>query len=286
MFKRYNMAAMAGALLVLSILPAGCVKDAPVPLSGEELREIVIGVSDDGLDVGTKATAVTSLPSSLYWGATTGSGTETAKWSNASATVSSSKINTGKYQTASPTAYNYYVSNVSMSVGANTTVSAVNTTDVICGRTAASTSSSPTVTLGHVFARTGSLSLTASGYTLSGVSCTIKSKGSLTGTRGTYNLRTGAWSSVTALSSTALGSSSWSVSGSTATSSSDLYLIPGVYTVTVTYTVTKSGSSKSYTQSGDVTLVAGKRHNITVTPTIISVDIDDSWDTPGGEITP
>ena len=285
MFKRYNMAAMAGALLVLSILPAGCVKDAPVLLSGEGLREIVIGVCDDGLDVGTKATEIKALPSSLYWGATTGSGTETVKWSNASATVSSSKINTGKYQTASPTAYNYYVSNVSLSVGANTTVSAVNTTDVICGRTEASTtSSSPTVTLGHVFARTGSLSLTASGYTLSGVSCTIKSKGSLTGTKGTYNLRTGAWSSVTALPSTALGS--WTPSGSTATASSDLYLIPGVYTVTVTYTATKSGTSTSRTQSGDVTLEAGKRYNITVTPTIISVDIDDSWDTPGGEITP
>lgn len=277
--------ALSAAVLVMA---AACTKDiAAVHTPGcGETREIVLGLSSDTIqaDVVTKATAVTSLPSSLYWGATTGSGTsEAVKWASASGTVSGGRINTGKYQTNPATSYNYYVSNVAMTVGANTAVSVTNATDVIVGRLAASTSATPAVTLNHIFARTNSLTFTATGYTLSNVSCKIVSKGSLTGTKGTYNLRTGAWSSVTALTSTTLGAATWTASGASATSASDMYLIPGVYTLAITFTATKSGTSKTYTMSGDVTLVAGKRNNITATPDMTSNGLIVGWE-DGGEI--
>lgn len=247
--------------VLLGVLALAACNKAVVSSDGgvyyDEPQEIVLGMVSDDIDfsVDTKATAITSLPSSLYWGATTGSSSETAKWSSSSASLSSGKINTGKYQTATATAYNYYVSNVNMSIGANTTISASNGTDVIVGRTAASTSTTPAVTLNHIFARTGSLTATApSGFSASNVSWTIVSKGDISGTAGTYNLRTSAWSSPTKLTT-----------ASALTSSSDMYLIPGTYTISVTYTLTKGDNVQTYTKSGDVTLVAGKINNIACT---------------------
>lgn len=239
-------------------------------------EEIVLGLAGDNLlaEVVTKTTNVTSVPATLYWGATTGSGSsESVKWASASASVSSAKIFTGKYQTLTPTSYNYYVSNIAMSVGANTTVTATNTTDVVVGRCAASTSTTPSVTLGHIFSRTGTLTFTASGYTVTNVSWKIVGKSTLNGTKGVYNLRTGAWTSAT----TKL------TSETTITSSSNLYLIPGTYTVKITFTASKDGNTKTFTKSGDVVLAQGKVCNITATPNLIDFNWDDDWD-DGGEV--
>ena len=235
--------------------------------------EIVLQI-DDQIDaqVTTKTTAVNSLPSSLYWGATTGSGgSQSTKWSSTSASVSSSKISTGHYQSASATTYNYYVSNVSMSIGANTTVSATggtSGTDVICGYTAGTSSATPSVTLSHIFARTGTLTLSMpAGYTASSATWSIVKSGSLTGTAGTYNLRTGEWSSVSGLTSY-----------TTFTSSSDMYLIPGVYTIKVVMVV----NGTNYTQTGNVTLSAGRVNNITATVTnnfAINISVSNISDT-------
>ena len=243
---------MAGLLVSCQKAPVECEPDS---------KEIVIAVESDvvGTEVSTKTTAIASLPSTLYWGATTGSGSETAKWSSASASVSTSKISTGKYQTASPTTYNYYLSNLSMSVGANTTVTATggtSGTDVICGR-ASSNSATPSVTLGHIFARTGSLTINVpSGYTVTSVTWQIVKSGANTGTSGTYNLRTGSWSSCSGLAS-----------NTSITGSSDIYVVPGIYTITCSFTLTKGSFTKSYTETANVTLVAGKINNITATTT-------------------
>lgn len=227
----------------------------------EELQEpdsgeIVLWVRDDMDFVSeTKATAVTTLPSTLYWGATTGTSTETAKWSTASASTSSSKIYTGKYQTASPTAYNYYLASQSFTVGGDMTV-ANNGTDIVAGRLAQSTSTVPSVTLNHIFARTGSLTFNVpSGYTSSSVSWQIVGYSTVNGTAGTFNMKSQSWTAAsTKLSSyTAL------------TSSSDMYLIPGTYTVKISFVLTKGNFSKSYTQTGNVTLAGGKVNNIVAT---------------------
>ena len=242
--------------------------DGTVPVS--EGQQIVIGVGDDvDMSVETKATAVTSIPSSLTWGATTGTKGvvdaatgEKSKWAPASGTVSSNKINTGKYQTATATAYNYYVSNTAFTFVAATGSAAgyarinnaQNTTDIICGATYASTSTSPAVTLNHIFARMGTIQMAArSGVTYSDISYTIKSKGSNTGTAGRYNITTGAWSNCTSLAEQAIASGS------------DLYLIPGSYTITVTFTRTVGENVQTFTKSGDIVIVAGKVNNLTIT---------------------
>ena len=238
--------------------------DAPVAVPEEAGSEITLGVLPEGIDmnVDTKATAVTAVPSTLYWGATTGTignAAEAKKWAAASASVSSSKIKTGKYQTATPTAYNYYVANQTFTIPATgaSTMTATNTTDVIYGKIGAQTATSVTgIALKHIFSRTGTLTGTAvSGSTVSNVSWKIVGSSTINGTAGTFNLTTGAWTAASTKLSTA----------TTLTSSSDMYLIPGTYTITVTYTISKGDASKTLTRSGNVTLVMGKKNNISCT---------------------
>ena len=222
-------------------------------------KEIVLNVGDGfNAVVETKATAVTTVPSSLYWGASTGTaGSEVSKWAAATATVSSNKINTGKYQTKTPTTYNFYVANQNFSIAAAKTTMTVanNNTDVIAARVSSS-STTPAIQLGHIFARTGSLTCnTVTGYTISGVSWTIVGKGDVNGTAGTFNLTTNSWDSA----STKLSSDT------PITSSSDMYLIPGSYTIKVTYTLTKGDWTDTFTKSADVTLQQGKVNNISGT---------------------
>lgn len=254
------------SFVLMSVLAVAvsCNKSIDMP-SAEGGDEIVLNVDGNNIDMNVEtkadATALTAVPTSLYWGATTGTrgnSAEAQKWAAASASVSSSKINTGKYQTATATAYNYYVSNVNFTIPAtgNVTMSATNTTDVVCGWAAAQTSATPSVALNHIFARTGTLTCNAqSGYSISNVSWKIVGKSTINGTAGTYNLSTGAWTAASTKLTTAKAM----------TSSSDFYLIPGTYTISVTYTLTLGDWSGTFTKSGDVTLVGGKKNNITCT---------------------
>lgn len=228
-----------------------------------EPGEIILSIDDGSIEMTntTKATAITAVSglTSVNVVRTTGTWkSETNKDSKTGVSAASGSIATGWYQTASGTAYNYYVSNSAITFGAGgSTIAASNATDVVAGCTqAANNTTSPSVTLEHVFARTGTLTATApSGYTASGVSWKIVSKsGGTGGTAGTYNIATKAWSGVTALST-----------ATAITGTSDMYLTPGVYTISVTYTLTKGDYSKTSTKSGDVTLVAGKKNNISCT---------------------
>ncbi|MGM9790844.1 MAG: hypothetical protein ACI3Y4_00400 [Candidatus Cryptobacteroides sp.] len=242
----------AAPLLILG-LAASCAKS--VEPENQDPKEIVLCVGGDTIDmqVQTKTTAITDVPSSLYYSMTTGTlGSETSKKVSASGNVGSGKIATGVYQTLSPTSYNYYVSNAAIAFSASgSTISAANTTDVIAGKVT-SNKTNPTVTLNHVFARTGGLTLNSqSGYALSNVSWSIESISG--GTGGTYNIAKNNWTSVTALSSTSL------------TETSDLYLVPGDYTLSVTYTLTKGDWNQTFTKKATVTLAAGNVNNITGT---------------------
>ena len=242
-----------------AVLCTSCQKDELKSVSSAK-EQIVLSLADGSIDmsVATKATEISAMPSSINLARTTGTWkSETSANASSSFNVSSNKIATGWYQTATATAYNYYVSNAAITFAAGgSTIVADNATDVIAGCTqGASNSSTPSVTLDHVFARTATLTCnTQSGYEISNVSWKIKSE-SGTGTKGTYNIATKVWSSVTALSEQAF------------TSSSDLYLIPGSYTVSVTYTLKKGAYSQTFTKSGTVTLVAGKKNSISCTAT-------------------
>ena len=249
-----NKFKLYAASLLITGLAAGCAKS--VEPENQHPQQIVLCVGDDtiDMDVQTKATAITAIPSTLNFSVTTGKlgSSETMKKESASVSPASGKIATGLYQTVNATSYNYYVSNCPITFAASgSTVSASNATDVIAG-TATSSSTSPSVTLDHIFARTGTLTLkTQTGYDLSNVSWKIASVTG--GTSGTYNIAKQAWSSLTTLNSTSIPESS------------DMYLVPGSYTLTVSYTLTKGDWTQSFTKSASVTIVGGKINNISGT---------------------
>ncbi len=243
----------AAPLLILGFA-ASCAKS--VEPENQTPKEIVLCVGGDTIDmqVQTKTTAITTVPSSLYYSMTTGTlgSEETSKKGSTSGNVGSGKIATGVYQTLKSTFYNYYVSNAAITFSASgSTISAANTTDVIAGKVT-SNETNPSVKLDHIFARTGTLTLNSqSGYALNNVSWSIES--SSAGTGGIYNIANGRWSSVTKLSSTAI------------TKDSDMYLVPGDYTLSVTYTLSKGDWNQTFNKKATVTLVAGKVNNITGT---------------------
>lgn len=231
--------------------------------------EIVLSLG--GLDVnvetapaGTKATPVTSLASTtLYWGATMGgnaegSASETVKYATESTTSTSGAVlHTGKYQTATPTAYNWYVSNAAFTTSENTALSVPdNGTDIVVGRLYGNNTITPSVNLDHIFARLCSVTVQAySGYSLSSISVYVTPK-----TSGTYNLRSLSWTAATE-------SAAASIAGASAgTQANDIWLVPGEYTLTLGWTESIGNFTKTYTSvTRTVTLAQNRTNNIMIT---------------------
>lgn len=253
-------------LAVFLLLPTGCRKDClappsptPVPEKTEEVQLHLWG------DLSTKTSAVTQL-STVFWGTTTGGdagGTspEQINWcAGADGAISASPVNgrvsTGRYvDAAAPGTRNYYVSNVDFTLGAAPALYAQNSTDIVAGRVFGSSSSSPSVTLHHIFARLGTLTLTPqTGYTLSSVNWSLKGKTQPFGTAGVYNLAKGSWSGCSGMNS-----------ATAVSSGSDLYLIPGTYTLLCRYTLSKNGQEQVVEAQADITLQEGRINNISGT---------------------
>ena len=250
------------ATCIAALMAISCAKESTAGLKDDSPREIVLGMDTGELDFNvTKASEITSLPSSLYWSGTTGTAgtSETSKVGSASATLSSSKIATGIYQTKTPTAYNWYVANSAITFAtAGSTVTVDGTSlDAIAGVAKANSTTAPSVTLKHIFARIGTLTCnTQSGYTISNISWKIKGNENKAGTKGTYNIANETWGSTatTQLTSETAISANW-----------DTYLIPGSYKCFVTYTLTKGDYTDTFTKSGNVTLDGGKKNNLSCT---------------------
>lgn len=245
--------------LMTAMAVTACQDDILGDFSGT--REIILSVECPEMlsDAATRVTAVTSVPSTLYFAGTTGTESQTSKWapSTIPMTVTSGQIATGYYQTSVPTAYNYYLSSERMTfTPSGCTIKATGILyDVVVGILKGSTSASPSVQLKHIFARTGEVEVTsANGYVLSNLYVYIESNAG-GGTGGTYNIYTGEWSDITARSSVSLSSSS------------DRYLIPGSYKITVSCRRAKGDFTESFTGSTDVTLYEGHINNISISLT-------------------
>lgn len=253
-------------LAVFLLLPTGCRKACPTPPSltpdPEKTEEVKLYL---WRDPSTKTSAVTQL-SAVFWGTTTGgnaegSSSEVVNWCSGangalSATPSNGIVSTGRYvDKAAPGSRNYYVANVDFTLGSATTLNALNTTDIVAGRIFGSSTSNPSVTLHHIFARLGTFTLTPpTGYTISDISWSLQGKTQPFGTAGTYNMTNGSWSRCSGLGS-----------ATPVSSGSDLYLIPGTYTLLCRYTLTLNGYDQVVEAQADVTLQEGRIHHISGT---------------------
>ena len=256
------------ALVAVAVAGVSCLQlEQPVLIENLSGDEIVFG-ADAYIEAQTKASSGTSETTSLtsfYVSAVTGSaGSESSAFASSQFTQvtgsSPAVYKGGKIWPASNLNYKFYASNRPLTyAAAGTTVTATNTTDVVCAYLTNGTyKTKNTLTFEHIFARFGRVDVAAeSGYTISNISIRITPK-----TGGTYNLRTGAgqtdgtgWSSVTTGSSTVVASQ-------TGANGNDIYLVPGTYQVTATWTATHSGTSITYTDKVVYVPIVGGKTNV------------------------
>lgn len=199
----------------------------------------------------TKVSPVTSM-SSFNVGATIGSGgSESSVWNNVSFSGSTTYTG-GKVWPATDPSYHFYASNSSMTFNeSGTTVNVTNNTDVLCAYISSPVfRDSNTLTFDHVLSRIGNVTVSSvdSDVSLSDVSVTITPKIS-----GTYNIRTGAWSSSTVGSPIQLANSTGGEK------LNDFWLLPDSYTVTCSWTASKGANSQDFDGwEGVITIPAGK----------------------------
>ena len=270
------------ALTAQAALTSSCEKEGSViipqpspepveltPPDGTGFSPVILGAAGEALsaDVTTKASAVTSLDS-FFASATTGAaGSESAVWTSAAFTKdgATTDYKGDKWWPNSNPSYHFYASNAAITFAAGgSTVNATSATDVVCAYMASPTyKSKNTLTFEHVFARLGDVEVSAAdGYTISGVNITVTPK-----TGGTFNMRTGAgktdgtgWSSLTTGTATAIANAT------PGTKSNDIYLVPGTYTLTASWTATRGGYTENIAgMTADVVLTGGKVNKITTT---------------------
>ena len=248
-------------ILLIAGVFASCNK-TPVP--SEAGGQMVFIVGAPSVDVSTKATdVVTSSLSSIYVSATTGTvGTsESAFWTSVNFTKGEDDVfRADKWWPLNDPGLHFYSSNIPVVFGATGSyVSATTDTDVVCAYLPTPTFNVPNVlTFNHVFAQIGTVAFSApSPYSISDVSVSITPRVS-----GNYNIYAGygqtdgtGWSSMSNGSEVSL-----SLSGSNA-----LYLIPGDYTLTVSYRLTVGDYTDTFTKNASVSLVGGNVNNITAT---------------------
>ena len=258
------------SVLVAASVFGSCAKeltDLPDNTSGSE----IISFGMDGsfsAKVQAKATEVTSL-NSFYTTAVTGSaGNESQVWNSVQFNQvpgSSPATYAGdKFWPSSDPGYKFYGSNVALNFAAGGTyVNASNATDVVCAYLSSPTyNTKNTLTFEHIFARLSDVTISAKdGYTITGISLMLTPR-----TGGTYNLRLGAgqtdasgWSGVTTAASPVN-----IAADEPGVKSNDLWLVPGGYEVTLSWTATKGNYTKTFSSVLQfVQLMRGKMNSIT-----------------------
>lgn len=261
-------------LLFLSVFLLSCGKE-----NGIIHDEITFSAIDDlKLFQGTRAAVVdgSSLDASgIYVSCVSGAaGSFTSVWNNVAFTKSGSYFAGGKFWPAADPAYKFFAStNPLTHTATGATISTTNTTDVVCAYASSSTYKQPnTLYFKHIFSRLGNVTFTnATGYTITGISVTLEPK-----TGGIYNLCIGAgqtdgtgWSNVTT------GSAVGIANATPGTKSNDVWLVPGTYTLTASWTATKGEFTKSYSgKTKDVELVAGKVCSVSASLTGEAEEVD------------
>lgn len=249
-----------------AILATGCnMQSYDIPTkSGEPIRFTTSGLK---ASVETKASEVTSstlATSGFYVSATTGTALqdETNAFSDVLFTKSGDFWTGGKLWAAEDPGYHFFASNVEMSDAQ--TISASNATDVVVAYLPDPVfREENTLAFKHIFARLHNVTIEVpSGYTVSDVDVRLTPY-----TSGTFDIRSGygetdgtGWSSLTAGESVSIAAADGSLKAN------DIYLVPGKYTLSASWTVHKDAYSYTYNNiEYEVGLVGGKENNVTMT---------------------
>ena len=257
--------------LLAGLALMACDKQAPVA-SVPDADEISFAMGGEFVSVvGTRATPVTDANlSTLYVTATTGSSSETSVFTSAAFTKSGSSWTGGKFWPATNPSYHFYAANTQLThtaSGATVSPSNANTDIVVDYIATPNYKQTNTLALEHIFAQVGTVSMKApAGYAVTNMKVSLQPV-----VGGTYNLKSDAWTTRGAAGSATyvLGTASAGVTVSTESSNAtytgndnDLWLVPGDYVLTASYTIAKGAYTASVTKTCTVTLQQGKNNNI------------------------
>lgn len=156
-------------------------------------------------------------------------------------------------------AANYAISNADANGGPYLTVSSNDKDIVVAKNETPSFNQQNTLPFSHIFARLGNVNVVgaADGYSIKDNTLTIKVTPNISGK---YNLQGQTWTTSTAASAAS------TVATKTGDNANDIYLVPGSYTFTASYTVVKGAYEKTIpSATGTVTLTKGQINSLKVT---------------------
>jgi hypothetical protein len=203
----------------------------------------------DGFTKAPETTASTLTRDGFRVSATSGkTGSESEVWTNASFTRTGNVFSGDKWWSPSDSSYHFYASNSDLAYHASgATVTATTDQDVVCAYLPTPSFQEPNeLAFQHILARLGNVSMQGPELyttTVSFVNITPYISG-------TYNLRTREWSNLQPGQTIQLSSSN------------DIWCIPGYYTLTVQYTLSREDYTESFTKSTLIPLQAGKTSNL------------------------
>ena len=226
------------------------------------IQRIVVEYEDMPVEVGPDTKMAQRLDVwDAYVTATTGTaGSESNVWNSVAFERSSDTFTGGKVWPTSDPGYHFYAATLPITFNATgctiTTTNAEDTNPACAYLENPAYATKNTLNFLNIYGRIGSVMIAAdTGCTISGVTVNVTPK-----IGGTYNIRTGAWSSVINGSVTNIARS---IPGS---QSNDIFVVPGTYTAYASWSSTKGGNTRTYTNVPfDFTVAASGKTNISLT---------------------
>jgi len=235
-------------------------KEESIPVASKS--EVTFGIDRNSplFNLGTHTKTVEevkSLDSFLVIATTGSSGSEDNAWDETrfSKEGGTEEFKGSKYWPTENPGYHFYSSNESMNFSRQgCSLTASGDKDVVCAYIEnPSYKNVNNLMFDHIYSRVGKFVMnTQEGYEITVISATL-----LCPVSGTYNIRLGNGKT---------DGSGWTPGESgmrTLLEENDLYVVPGAYELTVTYTLKKGAWEKNFTKKADITLVKGKVCNIT-----------------------
>ena len=199
--------------------------------------------------------------------ATSGTSTQTKIWDDGVFTgTPGGNYTGGKYWPSSSVSWNFYASNAAMtfaSSGSTIAVADCNTDLVAEYLEGATYQASNALTFEHILCQLGTVAMKAPDtFTVTDLKVSL-----LPITSGTYNMKADTWARGSASASPVyvVGTAAEGVAVPAAgyvSADNDLWLVPGSYQLTASYTITKGDFTEIYTKHATVTLQQGKNNNL------------------------
>lgn len=247
-------------LFATILLAASCHKQNPNILPEDLQRQVVF--SEEVAPMRTKATPVTELQSFYASAVTLGENNQEEEiWTSVPFSRTGDVFSGNKWWPLTNPDYYFYASNIPLRHADHTTyLDVTNTaTDVVCAyRTHGSFRDVTQLNFKHVLARLGQVNVSAaSGYTVSDIDIRITPyvSGTLDILANNDTMLDRGWSNRTPGSATVIASST------PGTKENDIYLLPGNYRVTASWTATQGDYSETYL--GQTTMVSLRKGIIT-----------------------